>query len=70
MSNPDQILRAEEAPLRAPDTPAGDAYARAGVDISAGNAVVERYREVTSAWRHPSQVGAIGGFSGLAGEGR
>jgi len=65
MSNPDQVLRAEEAPLRPPDAPAGDAYARAGVDISAGNAAVERYREVTSGWRHPSQVGAIGGFSGL-----
>ena len=42
-----------------------DAYARAGVDISAGNAAVARYRDVTAGWRHPDQVSAIGGFSGL-----
>jgi phosphoribosylformylglycinamidine cyclo-ligase len=42
-----------------------DAYARAGVDITAGNAAVARYREVTAAWRHPNQLGALGGFSGL-----
>jgi phosphoribosylformylglycinamidine cyclo-ligase len=42
-----------------------DAYARAGVDIDAGNATVERYRELTADWRHPDQLGAIGGFSGL-----
>jgi phosphoribosylformylglycinamidine cyclo-ligase len=58
MSNPDAILRDGEPPLR-------DAYARAGVDIGAGNAAVERYRQVTQGWRHPSQLGAIGGFSGL-----
>jgi phosphoribosylformylglycinamidine cyclo-ligase len=55
-SNP--ILRGEEAPLR-------DAYSRAGVDIAAGNAAVARYREATAGWRHPNQIGAIGGFSGL-----
>ena len=42
-----------------------DAYARAGVDIDAGNETVERYREVTSDWRHPDQLGELGGFSGL-----
>jgi phosphoribosylformylglycinamidine cyclo-ligase len=42
-----------------------DAYARAGVDISAGNEAVSKYREVTADWRHPNQLGAIGGFSGL-----
>lgn len=42
-----------------------DAYARAGVDISAGNAAVSKYRAVTADWRHPNQLGAIGGFSGL-----
>src|SRR5580700_6887984 len=42
-----------------------DAYARAGVDIAAGNQAVARYRDITSAWRHPLQLGAIGGFSGL-----
>jgi len=42
-----------------------DAYARAGVNIAAGNQAVARYREITSAWRHPLQLGTIGGFSGL-----
>lgn len=42
-----------------------DAYARAGVDISAGNEAVSRYRGVLSAWRHPGQIDAIGGFGGL-----
>ncbi len=59
MNDSEEVLRsAEEAPL-------SDAYARAGVDISAGNAAVARYRDVTAAWRHPNQLGAIGGFSGL-----
>ena len=42
-----------------------DAYARAGVDIDAGNLAVQRYREVTEAWSHPDQLGSLGGFSGL-----
>jgi phosphoribosylformylglycinamidine cyclo-ligase len=42
-----------------------DAYARAGVSIDAGNEAVARYRDVTSGWRHPDQLGEIGGFSGL-----
>jgi phosphoribosylformylglycinamidine cyclo-ligase len=58
MNDSDPILQAEEAPLR-------DAYSRAGVDIAAGNAAVARYREATASWRHPNQIGAIGGFSGL-----
>jgi phosphoribosylformylglycinamidine cyclo-ligase len=58
MSNPEPILRDAETPLR-------DAYARSGVDIDAGNAAVERYRGVTAGWKHPSQLGTLGGFSGL-----
>jgi phosphoribosylformylglycinamidine cyclo-ligase len=42
-----------------------DAYARAGVDITAGNLAVQRYRDVTSGWTHPEQLGSLGGFSGL-----
>ncbi len=42
-----------------------DAYARAGVNIDAGNEAVQRYRKVTEDWTHPSQLGALGGFSGL-----
>jgi phosphoribosylformylglycinamidine cyclo-ligase len=48
-----------------PDRLTGDAYARAGVDIDAGNEAVERYRSLTAEWRHPDQLGTIGGFSGL-----
>jgi len=42
-----------------------DAYARAGVDIAAGNEAVAKYRAVTESWTHPNQIGGIGGFSGL-----
>ncbi|MBV8372389.1 MAG: phosphoribosylformylglycinamidine cyclo-ligase [Candidatus Eremiobacteraeota bacterium] len=42
-----------------------DAYARSGVDISAGNAAVARYRELLGTWRHPDQIDAIGGFGGV-----
>jgi phosphoribosylformylglycinamidine cyclo-ligase len=45
-------------------TPLRDAYARAGVDIAAADAAVERYREIGASWRHPSQLGGIGGFGG------
>jgi phosphoribosylformylglycinamidine cyclo-ligase len=41
------------------------AYARAGVDIAAGNAAVDRYRTLLAGWRHPSQLDAIGGFGGV-----
>ena len=47
------------------DTGTQDAYAKAGVDIAAGNEAVARYREVTKVWRHPGQLDAIGGFGGL-----
>jgi phosphoribosylformylglycinamidine cyclo-ligase len=41
------------------------AYTRAGVDIAAGNAAVDRYRELLAGWRHPGQLDAIGGFGGV-----
>lgn len=43
----------------------GDAYARAGVDIAAGNAAVARYKSLLESWRHPDQLDAIGGFGGV-----
>ncbi len=58
MNDSGEVVQAEPAALR-------DAYARAGVDIAAGNAAVARYRDVTAEWRHPNQLGAIGGFGGL-----
>jgi phosphoribosylformylglycinamidine cyclo-ligase len=64
MEYSDKVLRPEQADLRFGGA-SRDAYARAGVDISAGNAAVARYRDVTASWRHPSQLGSIGGFSGL-----
>lgn len=42
-----------------------DAYARAGVDVSAGNRAVEQYKQVTASWRHPKQLDSLGGFGGL-----
>ena len=56
---PRRLLRDDEPALRT------DAYAASGVDIAAGNAAVERYRALTAGRRHPAQLGAIGGFSGL-----
>jgi phosphoribosylformylglycinamidine cyclo-ligase len=44
---------------------AGDSYARSGVDVSAGNEAVARYRDLLARWRHPDQLEAIGGFAGL-----
>ncbi len=44
---------------------ANDAYARAGVDISAGNEAVSRYQELAKTWRHAGQLDALGGFGGL-----
>ncbi|MGD1065395.1 MAG: phosphoribosylformylglycinamidine cyclo-ligase [Vulcanimicrobiaceae bacterium] len=42
-----------------------DAYARAGVNIDAGNLAVQKYRDVTASWTHPDQLGSLGGFNGL-----
>jgi phosphoribosylformylglycinamidine cyclo-ligase len=42
-----------------------DSYARAGVDVAAGNEAVARYREVLGGWRHPAQLDVIGGFAGI-----
>jgi len=42
-----------------------DAYARAGVNIDAGNEAVQRYRLISEDWTHPNQLGSLGGFSGL-----
>ncbi len=59
MDKQGEVLQDDEAPLRV------DPYARAGVNIAAGNAAVERYRGLADGWRHPSQLGTLGGFSGL-----
>ncbi len=42
-----------------------DSYARAGVNVAAGNEAVARYREVIGQWRHPGQLDVFGGFAGL-----
>jgi len=44
---------------------ATDAYAAAGVDISAGNAAVSLYKQLTGGWKHPDQIGELGAFNGL-----
>ncbi|MGH7756715.1 MAG: phosphoribosylformylglycinamidine cyclo-ligase [Vulcanimicrobiaceae bacterium] len=64
MAKEQEIMPGGQPPLRE-GVPPDDAYARAGVDITAGNAAVGRYRELTAGWRHPAQLGEIGGFSGL-----
>ncbi len=42
-----------------------DSYAAAGVDITAGNEAVARYKDVMRGWRHAGQLDQIGGFGGL-----
>jgi len=49
----------KEAPVE------GLAYAQSGVDIDAGNALVERIKPMTRATRRPGADGEIGGFGGL-----
>jgi len=43
----------------------GLTYAQAGVDIDAGNAMVERIKPLVQATRRPGADGEIGGFGGL-----
>jgi len=40
----------------------GDAYARAGVDIAAGNALVQRIGPLAAATARPGTMGGLGGF--------
>jgi phosphoribosylformylglycinamidine cyclo-ligase len=54
-----------ENPRREQKTAAFDRYARAGVDIAAGNEAVAHYRRLLGEWRHPDQLDAFGGFAGL-----
>lgn len=47
------------------DTPAPLSYRDAGVDIDAGNRLVERIKAVAEATRRPEVVAGLGGFSAL-----
>jgi phosphoribosylformylglycinamidine cyclo-ligase len=40
-------------------------YKQAGVDIDAGNALVERIKPLAKATRRPEVLGGIGGFAAL-----
>lgn len=54
-----------ENPRGEQKTPVVDRYARAGVDIAAGNEAVAHYRRLLGQWRHADQLDAVGGFAGL-----
>jgi len=43
----------------------GDAYARAGVDIAAGNALVQRIGPLAAATARPGTMGGLGGFGAV-----
>ena len=47
------------------DRPNGLTYAQAGVDIDAGNAMVEKIKPLVRSTRRPGADGEIGGFGGL-----
>lgn len=63
MSNPDR----SSPPLSPPAQPAskGLTYRDAGVDISAGNQLVERIKPLVARTRRPGSTPALGGFGGL-----
>ena len=42
-----------------------DAYAKAGVNIEAGNEVVRRIKSAVASTRRPEVLGGLGGFGGL-----
>ena len=42
-----------------------DAYARAGVDIDAADAMIEKIKPLATATRRPEVIGGLGGFGGL-----
>src|SRR5579864_2385985 len=48
-----------------PDLPNGLTYARAGVDIDAGEALIERIKPLARATRRPGADAALGGFGAL-----
>ena len=48
-----------------PDRPNGLTYAKAGVDIDAGNALVESIKPLAKATRRPGADAALGGFGAL-----
>ncbi len=60
---PDGAPSADEAPAR--KAPNGLTYADAGVDIDAGNAMVEAIKPLVRATRRPGADAEIGGFGGL-----
>ncbi len=47
------------------DPKAGLTYSQAGVDIDAGNAMVEKIKPMARSTRRPGADGEIGGFGGL-----
>ena len=47
------------------DRPNGLTYAQAGVDIDAGNALIERIKPFAKATRRPGADAALGGFGAL-----
>lgn len=47
------------------NTPKKDAYARAGVDIEAGNALVEAIKPLAKSTKRSGAEGGLGGFGGL-----
>ncbi|MDI6651825.1 phosphoribosylformylglycinamidine cyclo-ligase [Gluconobacter japonicus] len=48
-----------------PDTPQGASYAQAGVDIAAGDALVDAIKPAAKATNRPGTMGGLGGFGAL-----
>ena len=58
-------MASKQPPKNSPDGQNGLSYKHAGVDIDAGNALVEAIKPAIRATRRPGADGEIGGFGGL-----
>src|SRR5690606_32345345 len=61
----EHVMTAENNPASQTDSKTGLTYAQAGVDIDAGNLMVDKIKPLVRSTRHPGADGEIGGFGGL-----
>lgn len=61
ITSPDPLAERGDQPAESPN----DAYRAAGVDIAAGNALIDAIKPAADATRRPGVVGGLGGFGGL-----
>src|SRR5690606_24515357 len=60
-----RVLLKTSRPIPMTERPNGLTYAQAGVDIDAGNALIEAIKPLARATRRPGADAALGGFGAL-----